>query len=94
MADRPCPKCGKPLGDDEVYRAGIELDNLRTTPPTYGRGEYCDHIPRTVACELGSVQIGNTIRVMCDVTKIEDRTPLVVDGRGARVIQPVYLKPL
>lgn len=78
MPDRPCPKCGKPLGEDEVYRAGYEADNLRTIPLTDGRGEYCDHIPRTIACEIGSVQTGKTIWATCDVTKIVDGKPLVV----------------
>lgn len=44
--DRPCPCCGKPLAEDEVYRAGYEPNNYRTIPMTYGRGEYCDHIKR------------------------------------------------
>jgi hypothetical protein len=41
---RYCPNCHKPIGNGEVYRAGYEIDNFRTIPPTYGRGQYCDHI--------------------------------------------------
>jgi hypothetical protein len=43
---RACPVCHMPLGADEVYRAGYEMTNNRTIPPTIGRGQYCDHIKR------------------------------------------------
>lgn len=44
-----CPVCMKPLGADEVYRAGYEADNFRTIPATIGSGQYCDHIKRAAA---------------------------------------------
>lgn len=44
-----CPVCRKPLGEDEVYRAGYDADNYRTIPATIGRGPYCDHIKKADA---------------------------------------------
>lgn len=44
-----CPVCTKPLGEDGVYRAGYEADNLRTIPARIGRGSYCDHIKKADA---------------------------------------------
>jgi len=43
---RLCPNCKLPIGKNEVYRAGYEIDDNRTIPPTLGRGAYCDHIVR------------------------------------------------
>lgn len=69
MSERPCPHCGKPLKDGEVYRAGYELSNFRTIPPILGRGEYCDHVYLPGRCHV------LTVTVAPDA--VEDKTNLL-----------------